>query len=139
MPESVFRLFGDGLNPIFQQNHQNFESHHMLQINKILNKLRTCLDFEVELSTLSDLIFLMYGSNHFGFSLKQSSMYILYGKIVPSGILSQTQKLYRVYIIFGRFLLDLEIHLPQDCDVSSRLPPSYRNFEHCLRLGSAPR
>ena len=98
MPESVFRLFGDDLNPIFQQNHQNFECHHMLQINKILNKLRTCPDFEVELSTLGDLIFLMYDSNHFGFSLKQSSMHILYVKIVPSVILSQIKKLARAGI-----------------------------------------
>ena len=86
MPESVFRLFGDDLNPIFQQNHQNFESHHMLQINKILNKFSYGSDFELELSTLSDLIFLMYGSNHFGFSLKQSSMHVLYAKIVSSAI-----------------------------------------------------
>ena len=118
MPESVFRLFGDDLNPIFQQNHKKFESHHMLQINKILNKLRTCLDFEVELSTLSDLIFLMYGSNHFGFSLKQSSMHILYVKIVPSVILSQIKKLGRGDIFLFRFLLDPVVHLPQDCDMT---------------------
>ena len=47
VPESVFRLFGDDLNPIFQQNHQNFGSHHMLQINKIL-KFSYGPDFEVE-------------------------------------------------------------------------------------------
>ena len=68
----------------------------MSQINKILNKFSYGPDFEVELSTLSDLIFLMYGSNHFGFSLKQSSIHnILYVKIVPSVILSQTKKLTR--------------------------------------------
>ena len=59
----------------------------------------------------------MYGSNHFEFSLKQSSMHILYVKIVPSVILSQTKKIVWGDICLFRFLLDLAAHLPQDCEL----------------------
>ena len=54
---------------------------------EILNKKSYGPDFELELSTLSDLISKMNCSNHFGFSSEQSSMHVLYVKIVPNVIL----------------------------------------------------
>ena len=76
MPESVFRLFGDDLNPIFQQNHQNVGSHHC---HKSTRSLTNYIDFpkigsRVRLQTID--IEICNGRIDFKFSLKQCS-YIL--------------------------------------------------------------
>ena len=80
MPESVFRLFGDDLNPIFQQNHQNFGSHHC---HKSTRSLANYIDFtkissRVRFPRLHMKI--CNGRIDFKFSLKQCSYILVCGK-----------------------------------------------------------
>ena len=80
MPESVFRLFGDDLNPIFQQNHQNFGSHHC---HKSTRSLTNYIDFpkigsRVRFPRLHMKI--CNGRIDFKFSLKQCSYILVCGK-----------------------------------------------------------
>ena len=80
MPESVFRLFGDDLNHIFQQNHQNFGSHHC---HKSTRSLTNYIDFpkissRVRFPRLHMKI--CNGRIDFKFSLKQCSYILVCGK-----------------------------------------------------------
>ena len=80
MPESVFRLFGDDLNPIFQQNHQNFGSHHC---HKSTRSLTNYIDFPKiggRVGQKMNDIEVCNGRIDFKFVLKQSSCIIVYGK-----------------------------------------------------------
>ena len=76
MPESVFILFGDDLNPIFQQNQQNFGSHHC---HKSTRSLTNYIDFPKiggRVGRKMNDIEVCNGRIDFKFSLKQCS-YIL--------------------------------------------------------------
>ena len=76
VPESVFRLFGDDLNPIFQQNHHIFGCHHC---HKSTRSLTNCIDFPKiggRVGRKMNDIEVCNGRIDFKFSLKQCS-YIL--------------------------------------------------------------
>ena len=80
MPGNVFRLFGDDLNHIFQQNHQNFGSHHC---HKSTRSLTNYIDFpkissRVRFPRLHMKI--CNGRIDFKFSLKQCSYILVCGK-----------------------------------------------------------
>ncbi len=77
--ESVFRVFGGDLDPIFRENHQNSRSQHLQsKLDKSYGS-----HFRSENQTLAELITKNKNSNQFGILVKVSSMSIFYGKITP--------------------------------------------------------
>ena len=100
MPESVFRLFGDDLNPIFQQNHQNFGSHHC---HKSTRSLTNYIDFP----KIGSRVQLQIGDIEvcndridFKFSLKQCSCIQVYGKNT-FGAIADHQKGVNIFMNFS--------------------------------------
>ena len=119
MPESVFRLFGDDLNPIFQQNHQNFGSHHC---HKSTRSLTNYIDFpkissRVRFPRLHMKI--CNGRIDFKFSLKQCSYILVCGKNT-FGAIAGYQKGVNNFSFFLQRMQDPSAHLYGDGDVESR-------------------
>ena len=113
MPESVFRLFGDDLNPIFQQNHQNFGSHHC---HKSTRSLTNYIEFpkissRVRFPRLHMKI--CNGQIDFKFSLKQCSYILVCGKNT-FGAIAGYQKGVNNFVLFLQRMQDPSAHLYGD-------------------------
>ena len=117
MPESVFRLFGDDLNPIFQQNHQNFGSHHCHKSTRSLTnyidfpKIGSCVDFQI-----GD-IEICNGRIDFKFSLKQCSYILVCGKNTFGAIAGYQKGANNFALFFLQRMQDPSAHLYGDGDV----------------------
>ena len=117
VPESVFRLFGDDLNRIFQQNHQNFGSHHC---HKSTRSLANYIDFP-NIGSRVDFqigdIEICNGRIDFKFSLKQCSYILVCGKNTFGAIAGYQKGVNNFRLFFCNVCRGASAHLYGDGDM----------------------